>query len=103
MCKEQNVTAFIYDKKGTLLSIGKNSYIKTHPLQAKIAAKVGQPNRIYLHAEIHALTRLSESDVPRKIVVVRLDKNGQPRLSRPCAVCQEALRMYGITEVEYTK
>ena len=38
----QNITAVIYDKRGRVLSIGKNQYLKTHPLQAKHAHAVGQ-------------------------------------------------------------
>lgn len=97
-----NVTAFIYDKRGSLLAAGKNSYIKTHPLQAKIAKEVGEPAKIYLHAEIHAITRLDSEARPSKIVVVRLDSQGKPALARPCRVCQEALRQFNITEIEHT-
>jgi deoxycytidylate deaminase len=97
-----NVTAFIYGKKGELLSVGKNSYVKTHPLQAKIAAQVGEPNKIYLHAEIHAITRLRREDVPKRILVVRVDSQGRPALAKPCRVCQEALRQVGIKEIKHT-
>jgi hypothetical protein len=34
MKTRHELTAVIYDRKGNVLSIGKNSYIKTHPLQA---------------------------------------------------------------------
>jgi hypothetical protein len=33
MTKRQAITAIITDKKGRVLSIGQNSYSKTHPLQ----------------------------------------------------------------------
>ena len=45
MCKKHHVTAIIFDKRGRPLSIGQNSYIKTHPLQLKIAEKVGLPEK----------------------------------------------------------
>lgn len=54
---KQQITAIIYDRKGEVLSIGQNSYVKTHPLQAKHAEKVGLPYKQFLHAEIHAITR----------------------------------------------
>ena len=41
MTTKHKITAIIYDKKGRVLSIGQNSYIKTHPYQAKIAKQVG--------------------------------------------------------------
>ena len=97
-----NVTAFIYDKKGKLLSIGRNSYIKTHPLQASFAKAVGEDKRIYLHAEVHAITRLREEDSPYSIRVVRFDTNGKPALAKPCKICQFALAKIGIKEIEHT-
>ena len=33
------VTAYIKDKKGRVLAIGKNSYIKTHPEMVKLGKK----------------------------------------------------------------
>ena len=43
MASKQDMTAIIYDRRGRVLSVGKNSYFKTHTLQAKHAAKVGTP------------------------------------------------------------
>ena len=51
---KHKVTATVYDKQGNVLSVGYNSYIKTHPLQAKLAYRCGQPEKVYLHAEIAA-------------------------------------------------
>lgn len=51
MKNRQQVTAFIYDKRGRVLSIGKNSYVKTHPLQAHHANKVGLGDKLYLHMQ----------------------------------------------------
>ena len=48
--KQQDVTAIIYDKRGRILSIGKNSYVKTHPLQARYATEVGLCEQVFLHA-----------------------------------------------------
>ena len=47
-----SLTAIIKDKRGNVLAIGKNSYTKTHPYQAKCAREVGLPEKIYLHAEL---------------------------------------------------
>jgi deoxycytidylate deaminase len=90
---QQNITAIIFDKRGRPLSIGYNSYTKTHPLQAKIAAKVGEPHKVYLHAEIDALIKLPYEHRNRahKIVVMRYNKKGEPMNAKPCAVCQEML------------
>lgn len=96
------VTALIYDKKGRVLSIGQNSYIKTHPLQAKHAELTGQPYKQFLHAEIHAITRCKDLSKAYKIFVTRYNKQGMPVLAKPCSVCESAIKSSGIRHVYYT-
>lgn len=96
------VTALIYDRKGRVLSVGQNSYIKTHPLQAKHAQKTGMPEKMFLHAEIHAITRCRDLSKAHKIFVSRYNKNGEPVLAKPCPVCISAIRASGIKYVEHT-
>ena len=55
MSKKYSITAIIYDRRGAVLSLGKNSYHKTHPLQAHYAAVAGEPHKMFLHAEIDAI------------------------------------------------
>jgi len=96
------LTAWCYDKKGNLLSEAKNSYRKTHPLQAYFAEKVGLPDKIYLHAEIAAILRAGKKKIHR-LVVMRYSKlTGDALPSKPCPICQEAIKAYGIKEVLYT-
>jgi len=95
------ITAEIYDRKGNLLSVGKNSYTKTHPLQKRYAIKANQPQKQYLHAEIAALIKCRSLDA-YKIVIKRVDKNGNTRLAAPCEVCQLAIKEAGIKVIEYT-
>lgn len=85
------VTAIIYDKRGNILSIGKNSYIKTHTLQAKFAAKAGNSEAIFLHAEIDAIVKCRKIDKAHKIAVFRYDANGNPANSAPCKICKKAI------------
>lgn len=96
------ITAIIYDRRGKVLSIGKNSYVKTHPLQAAHARKVGQPEKQYLHAEIHAITRLRHHERAHRILVTRYNKWGKPMLAKPCPVCLSAINSIGIRHVEHT-
>ena len=103
MSTKQEITAVIYDRKGRVLSIGKNSYVKTHTLQAKHAEKVGLPDKQFLHAEIHAITKCKDLSKAHKILVTRYGKSGQPLLAKPCPVCQSALEAVGISVVEYTE
>ena len=103
MCEQrQAITAVLYDRKGNVLSVGQNSYVKTHPLQAKHAKRVGNPKAIYLHAEIHAITRCKDLSKAYKIVVTRWGRNGKPMLAKPCPVCMSAIRAAGIEKIEHT-
>jgi deoxycytidylate deaminase len=102
MSQKQNITAILYDKKGKILSIGKNSYIKTHPLQAKSAQAVGEDYKIFLHAEIDALVKAKNWDKAHKLVITRFTKDGVPVMAKPCKVCQHAINLAGIKLVEHT-
>lgn len=99
---KQEVTAIIYDRKGKVLSVGKNSYFKSHTLQAHHAKKVGRPDAIYLHAEVHAITKCKDLSKAHKIVVFRYGKEGRPLLAKPCEVCQSAISAANIRFIEWT-
>lgn len=94
------ITALAYNKAGKLIAVGTNSYIKTHPLQAKYAAKAHRPNAIFLHAEIHALIKACEP--VHKLVVMRYDRAGKPKNAEPCSICKLALRDFNVQQVEHT-
>ena len=99
---KHNITAIISDRKGRVLSIGKNSYIKTHPYQAKIAKQVGEHHRIFLHAEIHAITKCKDLSKAHKISIFRYDKSGNPVLARPCEICYTAIKEAKIPNIIHT-
>jgi deoxycytidylate deaminase len=98
--RRYEVVAYAYNKKGRLLSVGKNSYTKTHPLQAKFAKIAGKEAAIYLHAELDALIKATEQ--VHTLIVERSDKDGKPANSRPCPSCQEAIKHFKVQEVFYT-
>jgi deoxycytidylate deaminase len=102
MSIKHSITALIYDKKGKLLSIGTNSYVKTHPIQAKAAKAVGEPCRIFLHAEIAAIVRLKDWTKAHTMVLTRFKKDGSEGLSKPCKACQHVINLTGIHNVYYT-
>lgn len=102
MKNRQLITAVILDKRGNILSIGRNSYLKTHPLQASYARKVGEDKKIYLHAEVHAIIRCQDLSRAYKILITRFDKFGNPRLAKPCAICENAIKDVGIKIIEHT-
>lgn len=99
---KHSLTAIIYDKRGKILSIGKNSYIKTHPLQAQYARAVGEPTKIYLHAEIAAIIGMRNPERAHRIVVFRFNKMGQPSSAKPCRCCLHALSLTTIKHIEST-
>lgn len=99
---KQALTAIIYDKRGRVVSVGENSYVKTHPLQALHAQKTGQPEKQFLHAEIHAIARCKDLSRAYKIFVSRWDKKGKPMLAKPCVVCMSAINAAGIELIEHT-
>lgn len=99
---KHHVSAIIYDKKGRTISFGRNSYTKTHPLQAKAAKATGSPHRIYLHAEVAAIVRLKDNSRGYRIVVTRFDALGRPVCAKPCLSCQHVIKLAGIKYVEFT-
>lgn len=100
MCNKQEITATIYDKRGRVIAVGKNSYDQSHPRQAYYAQRAGDPKKIYLHAEIAALVKCKGT--PYKIKIERYNKQGEPRLAKPCPICELAIKESGIKFVEYT-
>ncbi len=101
---KQRLCSVITDRKGNVLSIGQNSYTKTHPLMKVYANKVNRPESCFLHAEIAALVRLNNKDKKRanKIYVARLMKNGEIGTAKPCTICQKIISDFGIKSIEYT-
>lgn len=100
--KKFDITAIIYDRKGRVLSIGKNSYVKTHPMMAKFAKKAGQPERVFLHAEVDAIIKCKDLSKAHKISVFRFNRKGLPLNACPCEICKEAIEMTGIRVVTHT-
>ena len=99
--RHHTIRATTFDKRGRIISTALNSYVTTHPIQAKLAAKVGMPACQFLHAEIHALIKARGRKV-YKIFVERYDFLGNPKTAAPCKICAKALEIYGVERVEYT-
>ena len=99
----QHITATIFDKKGKVLSVGKNSYVKTHPKQAHHASKVGLPEKIFLHAEMDAIIRCRDLKRAHKILVTRITKKGKYGNAKPCPVCASAIKEAGIKHIEWSE
>jgi deoxycytidylate deaminase len=98
----QYITALIKDKKGNVLSIGQNNYIKTHPYQAECAKKAGHPEKIYLHAEIDAIIKCKDISKAHSIHIFRKGKSTEYLLAKPCPVCVTAISQTPIKKVYHT-
>lgn len=101
MKKRFLIKATCYDKRGRLISVGYNSYTRTHPTQAHFAKHAGQHERQFLHAEIHSLLKAGDKKV-YKISVERYDCDGNPVNAEPCPVCKLAIKAWGVKYTEYT-
>ena len=94
--------AYCYNKKGRLLSTAENNYNKTHPIQKYFAQQVKEPAKIYLHAEIAAIIKAGDQKI-HKLVITRYSPRTHKALNaKPCPICQEAIKAYGIQYVSYT-
>lgn len=100
--RKHQITAFIYDKRGKVLSIGQNSYVRTHPLQAKYAHACGLHHKIFVHAEIDAISKCRHLDKAHRMLVTRYGANDKPMLAKPCKICESAIEQTPIKEVTFT-
>ncbi len=102
MTARQQITAVIKDRKGRVLSIGQNSYVKTHPLQKKYAEVHGLIHKIFLHAEMSAIVRCKDLEKAHSIYITRFNKKGQAILAAPCPLCASAIEAAGIKKIFHT-
>jgi tRNA(Arg) A34 adenosine deaminase TadA len=87
-------------KKNKVIATAVNLEEKSHPLQAKLAQKVGLGEKIYLHAEISVLIKAKED--ADTIVVARVNTQNKLRMAKPCPICALALEQEGIKNIYYT-
>lgn len=95
------IVAHAYDRKGRLIACATNSYTKTHPLQAHFAEKVGHVEKQFLHAEIACLLRCKDKQC-YTLKVYRYGADGELLCAKPCCICQEAIRAFGVVNVWYS-
>ncbi len=89
-CNQHHLRAIIYDKRGRILSIGENSYLKTHRVMYSLGKAVGKPSAIFLHAEVDAIVKCREIHNAHRIVVMRFTPSGY-RLAKPCDACMKGI------------
>ena len=97
-----NIGAVLVSKNWDILGVGANVK-KTHPLQAELAAKVGLEHKIFLHAELQCLINAKRRDLrSARLFIYREFVDGSTALARPCPICMEGIKMFGIKEIYYT-
>jgi deoxycytidylate deaminase len=86
-------------KGGKSISVGYNKRTRSE-LMRRFAIRDHQT----VHAEVDAVLQVRRKiDLTGcKIYVVRLLKNGNTAIARPCGTCQEVLKAYGIKTMVYT-
>ena len=99
--KKFEIVSTTFDKRGYVIASAFNDYNKSHPLMKILGERVGKPENVYLHSEVLALLRSKDKTVD-SIVVKRYDSKGEMTLAKPCVICQEALKMFGVKKVIYT-
>ena len=102
MKKQHAITAIIYDKRGRVLSVGQNSYVKSHTVMARHANKVGLPEKIYLHAEAHSIIKCKDLSKAHTIRVFRYNSQGLPVNAKPCLICMQIIKEANIKNIEWT-
>jgi hypothetical protein len=95
--------AFAY-KKNKLLAIGQNNPEKTHTQALMLSKRFlnEETDYPYLHAETDVISKLWGRyyiDNTIKLVIVRLNKRGALRCSKPCERCDEIIKSLGINKV----
>jgi deoxycytidylate deaminase len=66
----------------------------------RLFEKMDEPNpHLSIHAEIRAIKKLKEIPRNTTIYVARVNRQGQLRLSKPCANCSRVLEKMSITIV----
>ena len=88
---KHDIKAVIYDKRGRILSIGENSYVKTHPIQASSAKKCKLDDKVFLHAEIAAIIKCKDISEAHSIFVSRAVRSGGFGNAKPCPICMHAI------------
>jgi tRNA(Arg) A34 adenosine deaminase TadA len=99
---KHHLTAVVYDRKGRVLSIGQNSYLKTHPKQKELSVKAGYPEKEFIHAETAAILKVKDLSKAYRIRVTRVGRSGDLLLAKPCEICMSYIRASGIKVIEHS-
>ena len=95
-----------FDKKGAVLAVAFNDYLKSSPIQKALSIRAGlSEHRTAVHSEVLCLVRASRNHPSKRVhtlLIERYDAEGKPRLAAPCASCQLAIKDSKVQIVMYT-
>lgn len=90
-------------RKNKLLAIGQNNPEKTHTQALLLSQRFNlDTDHPYLHAETDLISRLWGKyyiDSSMRMVVIRLNKRGELRCSKPCERCEQIIQSLGINKI----
>jgi deoxycytidylate deaminase len=89
-----------YYQLGAVIARG-NKILATGWNKYKTSPKSPHPYK-HIHAEVAAILNCGDRAKGADLYVYREGKDGEPRLSKPCATCLQAIRSAGIRRVYYT-
>ena len=100
------IKATAFDKKGVVLAVAFNNYFKSSPYQKSLSLRAGLSEmRTQVHAEVLCLVRAKRLHPNKRVhtlLIERYDSEGKPRLAKPCASCELAIRDSKVQIVLYT-
>lgn len=99
-----NMTAVIRDRKKNILSVGNNSYTKTHPVMALLEKHYSTNHkkiRRFIHAEVDAILKCKLTDKMYSIEVYGVTFNGNLVCSKPCELCRGFIKTTKLKKVTY--
>ena len=86
--------------KGTVLNASMNT---NRPCSFGTRFRNPEKGQATLHAELGAILNMSKQNTEGSdVYVVRINNDGEFRQSKPCQMCEEAMRFCGIRRVFYS-
>jgi hypothetical protein len=92
-------------KKRKIIGFAWNDYSEpnlAHVFGEYLPTRNGENYQAGRHSETQLIKKLGFSMHDLTIVNVRIDKNGQPMMAKPCINCQKQLDKFGYKRIYYT-
>lgn len=85
-------------KKNKIISIGWNTYCKTHPIANKFGHRENN-----IHSELSCIINHKRKSLRNIVMInIRINKRGEIRNAIPCESCKKMLAFYKIDNIIYS-